>query len=61
MSNVNEVKDLEVYLPTPLSFRDHIINMCKKAYRYLGLVLRKAHCFKNIKASIVLFNALVRS
>ncbi|XP_045767785.1 uncharacterized protein LOC123869093 [Maniola jurtina] len=61
MLRVSEVKDLGVRLNAELSFRDHIIQCCKKAYRNLGFLLRTVGGFTNIRAITALYNALVRS
>lgn len=61
MVRVTEVKDLGVTLNAKLTFRDHIIKCCKKAYRNLGFLLRTVRNFNNIAAIIALYNALVRS
>lgn len=61
MRRVSEVRDLGVRLTTGLSYSDHITHICKKAYRNLGFVLRRAQGFTNTAAIISLYNALVRS
>jgi hypothetical protein len=61
MRRVSEVRDLGVQLTTDLSFSVHIKNVCIKAYRNLGFILRRSHGFTNISAIIALYNALVRS
>ncbi|CAG9131190.1 unnamed protein product [Plutella xylostella] len=58
---VSEVRDLGVRLTAQLTFRDHITNICKKAFRNLGFVLRRVQGFNNIRTIIALYNALVRS
>lgn len=61
MVRVTEVRDLGVKFTKELSFRTHITNICKKAYRNLGFVLRTVKGFTNMKAIASLYNALVRS
>ena len=61
MARVREVRDLGVRLTTDLSFREHILNCCKKAYRNLGFLIRTVNGFTNTRAIIALYNALVRS
>lgn len=61
LKRVTEVKDLGVKFTADLQFRDHIVSVCKKAYRNLGFILRRSYGFNNIKAIIALYNALVRS
>ncbi|CAG9128665.1 unnamed protein product [Plutella xylostella] len=61
MKRVTEVRDLGVHLTAELTFRDHITNICKKAFRNLGFVLRQVQGFININAIVALYNALVRS
>ncbi|KAG6446679.1 hypothetical protein O3G_MSEX004560 [Manduca sexta] len=55
------VRDLGVCLDIELTFRNHIINVCKKTFRSLGFVLRRAEGFTDNKAITSLYNALVRS
>ncbi|CAG9135522.1 unnamed protein product [Plutella xylostella] len=61
MARVSEVRDLGVRLTAQLKFRDHITNICKKAFRNLGFVLRRVQGFNNIRTIIAIYNALVRS
>ncbi|CAH2097373.1 unnamed protein product [Euphydryas editha] len=61
MTRVSELRDLGVQLTSKLSFKEHIEKICKKAYRNLGFILRRAYDFKNIGAVIALYNTLVRS
>lgn len=61
IKRVTEVRDLGVRFTAKLEFREHIINICKKAYRNLGFMLRVARGFTNITAVVALYNALVRS
>lgn len=61
MRRVSEVRDLGVQLKSTLSFREYIIDICKKAFRRLGFILRTASGFSNVKAVTALYNALVRS
>lgn len=61
MQRVTQVRDLGVYLTPDLTFREHIIKICKKAYRNLGFVLRQSQGFTNITTIRVLYDALVRS
>ncbi|PZC77634.1 hypothetical protein B5X24_HaOG203142 [Helicoverpa armigera] len=61
MTRVTQVRDLGVNLTPELTFREHIINICKKAYRNLGFLLRQSQGFTNIRTVRVLYDALVRS
>ncbi|KAJ0173668.1 hypothetical protein K1T71_010817 [Dendrolimus kikuchii] len=61
IKRVETVRDLGVCLNTQLTFRDHIINICKKAYRNLGFVLRRIEGINSIYVVKTLFNALVRT
>lgn len=61
MQRVTEVRDLGVYVTSELSFRTHITDICKKAYRNLGFVLRQTREFTNIAAVRALYDALVRT
>ncbi|PZC72272.1 hypothetical protein B5X24_HaOG211650 [Helicoverpa armigera] len=61
MTRVTQVRDLGVHLTPELTFREHIIKICKKAYRNLGFVLRQSQGFTNITTVRVLYDALVRS
>lgn len=61
MKRVEEVRDLGICFSTDLNFRKHVVNICSRAYRNLGFILRQAHEFNNIKALKVLYDALVRS
>lgn len=61
MKRTETVRDLGVLMDTELTFRNHIVTVCKKAYRSLGFILRRAHNFTNIKAITALYNALIRS
>ncbi|XP_030021091.2 uncharacterized protein LOC115440776 [Manduca sexta] len=61
MQRVSQVRDLGVVLTPDLTFRGHITNICKKAYRNLGFVLRQSKHFTNITTVRVLYDALVRS
>lgn len=58
---VTEVKDLGVRFTAELNFRDHIAEVCKKAYQTLGFVLRQSDGFTNINAIRALYEALVKS
>ena len=55
------VRDLGVRMDIQLRFREHITSVCKKAYKRLGFVLRRAASFTNLKAISVLYDALIRS
>jgi hypothetical protein len=61
LQRVGEVRDLGVRFTADLNFRVHITNVCKKAFRNLGLILRLGNRFTNISALRALYDALVRS
>lgn len=58
---VVSVRDLGVIFSEDLSFRTHILQVCKKAFRNLGFVIRETREFTNAAAVKALYNALVRS
>lgn len=58
---VNSVRDLGVTVSSDLTFRAHILAICKKAFQSLGFILRQSKDFRNPKAVKGLYNALVRS
>lgn len=55
------VRDLGVKFDDKLTFREHIVNICKQAFKRLGFVIRTVKGFTNIKAISLLYNALIRS
>lgn len=61
LCRLKQIKDLGLKFTTDLTFRDHIQDICKKAYRTLGFTLRTISNFTNIQAIMALYNALVRS
>ncbi|XP_041985052.1 uncharacterized protein LOC121737440 [Aricia agestis] len=61
LKRVTEIKDLGVSFTSDLNFRKHVVEVCKKAYRNLGFLLRQAHHFSNIAALKALYEALVKS
>ncbi|CAK1542605.1 unnamed protein product [Leptosia nina] len=61
LERVQSVRDLGVTVDARYTFRDHIVSVCKKAYKRLGFVLRRASAFTSTRAITVLYNALVRS
>ncbi|KAF9808669.1 hypothetical protein SFRURICE_019827 [Spodoptera frugiperda] len=61
LQRVTEVKDLGIRFVSELHFRKHIMDVCKKAYRNLGFILRQANQFTNIAAVKALYEALVKS
>lgn len=61
LQRVTQVRDLGVYMTPELLFREHIMKICKKAYRNLGFLLRQTRDFTNISAVRALYDALVRS
>lgn len=44
-----------------LDLREHIVKICRKAYRNLGFVLRQARGFTNVNEVRALYEALVKS
>lgn len=50
-----------MHFTADLSFRNHIVMTCKKAYRNLGFVMRQVQGFSNINAIRTLYEALVKS
>lgn len=61
LSRVTSVRDLGVKMTSDLSFREHVGDICKKAYKILGFALRTASGFKSFAAIKTIFNSLVRS
>lgn len=61
LSRVTSVRDLGVQISADLTFKDHIIKICKAAFRNLGFVIRQTKELNNVIVLKVLFNALVRS
>ncbi|CAG9112866.1 unnamed protein product [Plutella xylostella] len=61
LQQVTSVRDLGVRISSDVSFRDHIVDTCKSAFKILGFVLRRCHGFTDISAVKALYNALVRS
>lgn len=58
---VTEVRDLGVHFTSDVNFRVHIVKVCKKDYRNLGMVLRLANQFTNLRALRTLYEAHVKS
>ncbi|KAG7297157.1 hypothetical protein JYU34_020130 [Plutella xylostella] len=61
LARVSSVRDLGVKFTSTLSFSDHIVNICKGAFKTLGFVLRSCQGFTDIRTVKALYNALVRS
>ncbi|CAG9124705.1 unnamed protein product [Plutella xylostella] len=61
LARVSSVRDLGVKFTSTLSFSDHIVNICKGAFKTLGFVLRSCQDFTDILTVKALYNALVRS
>lgn len=61
LQRVSEVKDLGVRFTADLNFREHIVGVCRKAYRNLGFILRQSVGFDNFNALRALYEALVKS
>lgn len=61
LKRVSSVRDLGVNLDNRLHFRGHVIDICKKAFKSLGFILRQTKSFTNMHAVRTLYDALVRS
>lgn len=61
INSVTEVNDLGVLFDSKLSFRSHVLNIVKKAYRNLGFVMRTTKDFTNLNCIKFLFFSLVRN
>ncbi|XP_022824817.1 uncharacterized protein LOC111355268 [Spodoptera litura] len=61
MKRAAQIRDLGVIMTSDLTFREHIIKVCKKAYRNLGFILRQTQGFNRISTLKVHYDALVRS
>ncbi|PZC86877.1 hypothetical protein B5X24_HaOG201736 [Helicoverpa armigera] len=61
LQRVSEGRDLGVRFTADVHFRNHVTQVCKKAYRNLGMLLRTANTFTNFRALKALYEALVKS
>ncbi|KAI5643275.1 hypothetical protein NE865_04693 [Phthorimaea operculella] len=61
LESVGEIRDLGLTLDKNLDFRSHMTDICKKANKTLGFIMRTASQLKSVKVAIVLYNAYVRS
>lgn len=61
LEEVTYIRDLGVTLDYKLRLNMHIDNICNKAFKSLGFVLRNCKDFRCPKTKIVLYNSLVRS
>lgn len=58
---MHQIRDLGLILDQELTFKDHILSICKSADRTLGFIMRTAYNFTDIKVVVMLYNAYVRS
>lgn len=58
---LNNIRDLGVEMVPELTFRNHIVTVCSKAFKSLGFILRNCKELNNISSLRILYNALVRS
>ncbi|XP_050343822.1 uncharacterized protein LOC126769229 [Nymphalis io] len=61
LGRLSTIKDLGVLLSDKLSFTDHVYNITKTAYKYLGFVLRQSKNLESVAAVKILYNCFVRS
>ncbi|XP_047990755.1 uncharacterized protein LOC125229860 [Leguminivora glycinivorella] len=61
LDRVDEITDLGLTLDTRLNFRTHVTNICKKANRVLGFIMRVSSQFSDTRVSLLLYSAYVRS
>lgn len=61
LERVMEIKDLGVKLDVELKFNQHIEDICDRAFKSLGFVIRQTARFADRGAIVLLFYALVRS
>ncbi|XP_048004850.1 uncharacterized protein LOC125240797 [Leguminivora glycinivorella] len=61
LERVRSIRDLGVIIDSGLTFQDHIVDMCKKANKNLGFIMRIASQFRDTRIALVLYNAFVRS
>lgn len=54
-------KDLGIIIDDKLSFRDHVDDMTRKAYRMLGFIFRCGKYFKSQSSMRLLYSSLVRN
>lgn len=60
LERVEEISDLGLVLDTKLDFRRHVSNICKRASKTLGFVMRASKQF-HVGVAMVLYSAYVRS
>lgn len=60
MQRTGTAQDLGVRLNSKLTFRNHVVTICRKGYRNLGFVILRTEGFTNIKAITTLYDALIR-
>ena len=58
---VQSEKDLGVHISTKLKWKEHVLYLCSKANRMLGLVKRTCHFVKDTNKKRVLYLSLVNS
>ena len=58
---VESEKDLGVYISNKLNFKEHVLYLCNKANRMLGLVKRTCHFVKDPNQKRLLYLSLVSS
>ena len=61
LSRVRSASDLGVIFSSDFSFSPHIDDICGRANRMLGFVLRNSHYLHDTGVLVVLYNSLVRS
>lgn len=61
LERVTEIRDLGVTLDVELTFNQHIVEVCNKAFKSLGFVMRQTARFQDRDAIVALFYSLVRS
>jgi hypothetical protein len=56
-----QISDLGIILDSKLTFCSHIENIVKNSNKMLGFMVRQCSEFHNLRALVLLYNALVRS
>ena len=61
IDNVNIIKDLGILFDKKITFNDHVVAICNKAFKMLGFIRRHTRDFNNVQVIKVLYTSLVRS
>lgn len=61
LERVTQIRDLGLVLDTELTFNAHISELCDRAFKSLGFVMRQTVRFNEKNTIVTLYNAFVRS